>query len=228
MVKTGSARAKRGLKVRQRRAKAVPLATKVEPSQERARNTFETILDTTAQILTELGFERLSTNLVCERAGLTPPALYRYFPNKYAILKELGRRLMELQDDAVYRWIGEGGLETETLEDSIASTRTVQLRVNEITRQQPGGVWIMRALRAVPLLREVRTASRDKVAERVFKALRKRYPNTSAADLRIATRLTNELMYAATEMVLEEPDRDADKMTAELSRMIALYFAELH
>ena len=30
----------------------------------------------------EVGIERLSTNLVCERAGLTPPALYRYYPNK--------------------------------------------------------------------------------------------------------------------------------------------------
>ena len=45
--------------------------------------------------VSDVGIERLSTNLVCERAGLTPPALYRYFPNKYALLSELGQRLMQ-------------------------------------------------------------------------------------------------------------------------------------
>ena len=67
-----------------------PLATKKQPAQQRATETFERILEVTAQTLADVGIERLSTNLVCERAGLTPPALYRYFPNKYALLSELG------------------------------------------------------------------------------------------------------------------------------------------
>jgi len=36
---------------------------------------------------------------------MTPPALYRYFPNKYAVLQELGRRLVRAQDYAVFAWI---------------------------------------------------------------------------------------------------------------------------
>ena len=83
------------------------LATKKQPAQQRATETFERILEVTAQTLADVGIERLSTNLVCERAGLTPPALYRYFPNKYALLSELGQRLMqrydfELTDFAAY------------------------------------------------------------------------------------------------------------------------------
>ncbi|WP_445380862.1 TetR/AcrR family transcriptional regulator, partial [Pseudomonas syringae] len=52
----------------------------------------------------EVGIERLSTNLVCERAGLTPPALYRYFPNKYALLTVLGERLLEKQNERIDHW----------------------------------------------------------------------------------------------------------------------------
>ena len=53
-----------------------------------------------ARTLADVGIERLFTNLVCERGGLTPPALYR-FPNEYALPSELGRRLMERQNERV-------------------------------------------------------------------------------------------------------------------------------
>src|SRR6185436_12353021 len=81
------------------------LATKKQPAQQRATDTYERILEVTAQTLADVGIERLSTNLVCERAGLTPPALYRYFPNKYALLSELGQRLMQAQNERIGDWI---------------------------------------------------------------------------------------------------------------------------
>jgi hypothetical protein len=49
------------------------LDTKTLPRQGRAQETFERILSITAGLLAEVGIERLSTNLICERAGLTPP-----------------------------------------------------------------------------------------------------------------------------------------------------------
>ncbi len=75
------------------------------PAQHRATETYEHILAVTAQLLGDVGVERLSTNLVCAHAGLTPPALYRYFPNKYALLSELGTRLMQRQNALVPKWI---------------------------------------------------------------------------------------------------------------------------
>ncbi|MFX7961174.1 helix-turn-helix domain-containing protein, partial [Acinetobacter baumannii] len=61
-------------------------------------------LATAAELLGEVGIERLSTNLVCRRLGLSPPALYQYFPNKYAILHELGQRLMQRQNELLGPW----------------------------------------------------------------------------------------------------------------------------
>ena len=64
----------------------VELLEKNRPRQARAKRTYEAILSSAAELLVEVGVERISTNLVAERAGITVPALYRYFPNIYWVL----------------------------------------------------------------------------------------------------------------------------------------------
>jgi len=55
------------------------------PRQARARATVEAIIVATAQVLTERGFENLTTARVAERAGVSIGSLYQYFPNKQAL-----------------------------------------------------------------------------------------------------------------------------------------------
>jgi len=205
----------------------VDLDARTTPSQSRARTTFEAVLSTAGELLGEVGFERLSTNLVCERAGMTPPALYRYFPNKYAILSELARRLMDAQDEAVFAWIQAGGLDAGSLEEAVDKNRRLQQQVNEITRGIPGGIWIMRALRAVPLLRDIRIASRDKVARHISERLTEAYPEVPESELFRAARLTTEVAYAATEMVLEEPALDEARINEDVCWMVAMHYQRL-
>jgi AcrR family transcriptional regulator len=200
------------------------MQAKAQPLQERSRQTYEAILAAAAVLLEEVGIDSLSTNLICARANLTPPALYRYFPNKYALLKELGIRLMEVQDQAVFEWIEAGGLQAETLEEAYAKSMEIQTRINAITRAQPAALWVARAMRAVPMLRQVRIESRERVVEAFFKALRSQYQNTSDAMLRTAVRLSIELTSAASEMILEEPDADVEDISRELTWMMVLYF----
>jgi AcrR family transcriptional regulator len=53
----------------------------------------DAILDAAEALIEEDGLERFTTNRVGERAGVSVGSLYQYFPNKQAILAELGRRL---------------------------------------------------------------------------------------------------------------------------------------
>ena len=209
-----------------RNARPLQLGTKVTPSRATGVTTFEELLATAGELLSEVGFEQLSTNLICKRAGMTPPALYRYFPNKYAVLQELGRRLMRAQDYAVFVWMADGGLDTASIEEAVAGNSRLHKEINSITRNFPGGIWILRALRAVPLLHAVRIKSRDEVARRVAKALRPRYPTLTNKQLLAATRLSTELQYAATEMAMESPSQER-QITEEVSWMICLYFDQL-
>lgn len=204
--------------------KDIQLEAKLQPTQARAQDTYEVILATAGEMLSDMGFEQLTTNAICQRAGLTPPALYRYFPNKYAILKELGERLMAAQDDEVMVWLENGGLDGDTVEERAAKSMAINKRMVEITRNFPGGAAIGRALRAVPMLQRLRFESRDMVAERFLAAVRPRYPNTPEARLRVAMRMVVELNYAATEMVVEEPDRDTDTLLQEVCLLFGLYF----
>ena len=209
------------------RAVPVPLGTKVTPSRAGGVSTFEALLATAGELLGEVGFEGLSTNLICSRAGMTPPALYRYFPNKYAVLKELGRRLMKAQDDAVFAWIDAGGLVTATQEEAVVSYKRIQTRVIAITRNHPGGIWIMRALRAAPILHAVQTESRDDVAQRLADAVRDQYPSLTDAQLLAATRVSTQMMYGAIEMALESPELEP-QITNEACWMVSAYYAQLN
>ena len=49
----------------------VELLEKNKPRQERAKRTYESILAAAAELLVEVGVERISTNIIAERAGIT-------------------------------------------------------------------------------------------------------------------------------------------------------------
>jgi AcrR family transcriptional regulator len=206
---------------------APPLDAKSLPSRQRGKDTFEVILATAGNLLAEVGFERLTTNLVCERAGLTPPALYRYFPNKYALLAELARRLMDAQDETFIAWMEEGRLLAPTLEERVQRTIGLRKELIVLTRSQPGGMWILRAIRALPVLKEVRTASRDKVLDRHFAVMRTIFPTIEEDRLWTAVRLSEETTYAMIEMIIEDPGLDEDRVIEEASWMTTLYFHQL-
>ena len=59
------------------------------PQQDRSRTTVEAILEATAHILTEEGYEKASTNRIAERAGVSIGSLYQYFPNKESLMAAL-------------------------------------------------------------------------------------------------------------------------------------------
>lgn len=202
------------------------LTVKTQPAQRRATETFERILDVGAQALADVGIDRFSTNIVCERAGVSPPALYRYFPNKYALLCELGRRLMEQQNEQVPNWITR-----EALVGSRAGLeRALQgllLDTHRVSRDTTAGVWIMRALRAVPVLAGVRLESHAKVAQAQVELLQSAFPEADVEELRLVSRVTVELIYAATELLFDESPLSAQAVSELVAAMVASYRGRL-
>ena len=197
------------------------------PSRQRGKDTFDVILATAGALLNEVGFERLTTNLVCERAGLTPPALYRYFPNKYALLAELANRLMDAQDQILFRWQDAGGLASDSLDETVEKSIALRKELVAVTREFPGGLWVLRAMRALPQLQQVRVASRNKVLEQQFDLLKISYPTVSDARLHLAARLSEQSAFAMIEMLIEDPELDEDVIIEESAWMTALYFRNL-
>jgi AcrR family transcriptional regulator len=101
-----------------------------QPAQARARATVQAILDATAQVLVEHGYERATTNVVARRAGVSIGSLYQYFPNKEALVTALAERHMA---DMATMLVGEvAALRSRPLPDAIRSLIEALLRAHAV------------------------------------------------------------------------------------------------
>lgn len=85
---------------------------RVTPRQGRAQATVEAILEAAAQLLERDGEAGFNTNAIAERAGVSIGTIYRYFPDKRAILVALAeeeRRAHQARMSAILAE-GAGGL----------------------------------------------------------------------------------------------------------------------
>lgn len=57
--------------------------------------TFDALVEACARLLAELGYEKLTTQAIAERAGVGIGSLYEYFPGKDAIVAVAVERLVE-------------------------------------------------------------------------------------------------------------------------------------
>ncbi|SDR69114.1 TetR/AcrR family transcriptional regulator [Agrococcus carbonis] len=74
-----------------------------EPVQARAAHRIEALLDAAAAVVVEQGIEHLTTALVAERAGASIGTVYRYFPDRVAVLVALAERNFERLRHAIER-----------------------------------------------------------------------------------------------------------------------------
>ena len=201
----------------------VELLEKNKPKQERAKRTYEAILTAAAELLVEVGVERISTNIVAERAGITVPALYRYFPNKYAVLNALSAACMDKQNAVFQQWFDqylEQG-DPQLLADDIYG---LLKDTYDVTQEQVGGLEVVQALRAVEPLREVRIAS-HRVVSSQFATIAAEFLGRPADELVMTqARLTVNLGYAVVEMAMEDQPLSAESILREGARMIQLYW----
>jgi AcrR family transcriptional regulator len=75
--------------------------TRKIPRQQRAQASVDFVLEAAAQVLEAAGEAGFNTNAVAERAGVSIGTIYRYFPDKAAILRALALKEAEAHHRAV-------------------------------------------------------------------------------------------------------------------------------
>lgn len=204
---------------------AARLAPKRPPQQDRARQTCERLLDVAGELLAEVGIERISTNMIAARAGLTPPALYRYYADKYAVIEALGRRLMERQNAILEIWLARhASAGVAAMADHISELLTDNAAV---TRAEPGAVWILRALHASPRLVHVRLESHRHVTSRLTDVCAPHLAGIDRETLWSRLRLAVEIGFAADEMLYEEDRVSADRVLEDVASMLGSALLDL-
>ena len=69
--------------------------------QVRSSKRLVALLDATADIISDIGYETLTTAMVAERAGASIGTVYRYFPDRIAVLQALISRNRQRAQQAV-------------------------------------------------------------------------------------------------------------------------------
>jgi AcrR family transcriptional regulator len=83
------------------RADASSSVVRLEPVQQRSTRRVEDLLDAAARYIHDNGFETLTTAHVSELAGSSIGTVYRYFPDRIALLDALAQRNRERAVDAL-------------------------------------------------------------------------------------------------------------------------------
>jgi len=188
-------------------------------------STRERLLDAAGALLAEVGMERISTNMICERAGVTPPALYHYFADKYDVAAALGERLMERQNAVLGQWLERhrrGGIAAyaESIGELLRETA-------DVTEAEPGGVWVERALHSTPRLEHVRLESHRIVTDLMADAFAPLLPKRSRDDIWRRVRMTVEFGYVALELLHADSGLSRDDILAGTAHVLKLATLDL-
>ncbi|MFC4083983.1 TetR/AcrR family transcriptional regulator [Amycolatopsis samaneae] len=104
-----------------------------QPVQQRSAKRVEQMLDASAALIDELGYDALTTTLIAKRAGVAVGSLYQFFPDKRAVVQALTQRNMERFVAAVNERLTE--LSPEHWWDVVDSILDIYLRMH---REVPG------------------------------------------------------------------------------------------
>ena len=70
------------------------LRPRKQPVQARSATTVLAIFEASIQVLLSVGYRKLTTSRVAERAGVSVGTLYQYFPNRQALIRAVLERYL--------------------------------------------------------------------------------------------------------------------------------------
>lgn len=162
------------------------------PRQERGRRRVEKILDASAELFAEVGFDGATTNAIAARAETSIGSLYQFFPNKEAILHALNARyLAQLREVCDVALAPErAGEPLETLLDEIVDALAA------FHARHPGFQAVFYGSHSTPELEEAAQAATQEITGRLDTILALRRPDLPPARREIVSWTAMETMKA--------------------------------
>ncbi|WP_193165951.1 TetR/AcrR family transcriptional regulator [Microbulbifer hainanensis] len=173
-----------------------------QPQQERSRRRRQQILDTSIEILQQDGLEKLNTAAISEKLGISVGSLYRYFPNKQAILHTLAEQWLAANRAALEE-IAHWPLETTEVENFVVPFLD---RMTEVYRAQSGLVRLLQTIMEVPELRAL-DEEHDRFVVRFLTRLLKRLGvgETRTERVRLSELLLNQGHFGLSLVITQGP-----------------------
>jgi len=157
------------------------LLQRTQPKQQRAKQTVELILKTATELIEEVGFEAFTTKLLAKRANILIRNIYRYFPNKLAIISALAERISTKQAEFIDNFSAVANPEIEW-RDALASTINAFVSA---ALAEPAMLTIRDAMHGSPELKAIDEQTADDMAKSLAAAIKQRLPNFSDKTLHL-------------------------------------------
>lgn len=191
------------------------------PTQARSAATFDHILDTAIIVLEEVGWEGFTTNLLAKRAGVGLQALYRYFPNKLAVVATLTQNMIDdwgTWFDALEHEASDGNLEN-------LWEQAFDIFVDGV-KNTPGCVAVRRAMSASPQLKAMDQRDNEILSLRMAKILLSIYPTLDKRETIALCRVAIESVVAVIDLTFEMPARQANLILRQCKAMQTAYLTQ--
>ena len=140
-----------------------------QPKQSRSQETYKSILHAAADLFESRGYEQTTTHQIASKAGVSVGALYRYFADKKAIIKELYQQEITDLRSLVLNEFSISDLVGQDMGKLVRKTIALAFKVYS---QRPG---LRRVLgeqsRRIPELQEIRRAQEAEIHQAVRQIL---------------------------------------------------------
>ena len=199
---------------------ASDLSPRVRPVQARAKQTVDLILDNAAVLLDEVGIDAFNTNLLAERAGVAVRSVYRYYPNKLAVIVGLAERQASEWQTLLARLmlpLADPDQSARDAWDAVLDAYVAYLEAKQ------GRSAMHRAMQALPQLSEVNRRDNDVLSDAICGALKTRGLRQPAGRLQSISRVLLDTMDVAVDEALRRRGRVAGPLLDELKRMHRSY-----
>lgn len=196
------------------------VATRRRPQQRRSEATVEALLECTAALLEARGAAAFSTNLLAAESGISVRAIYRYFPNKQAVLVELAQR-RSAEWSAAASAFGDLGDPAADWEDVWRGYIRGWL---DAVLAAPGGRALVVAMRDDPVLRAVDDETNRRFIAGIAESLQQRRRGLRAAT---ATTVAQVLLRSTVGVLDDAVDLAPAARAVLVDELLAMHTAYL-
>ncbi|ESZ88317.1 MAG: hypothetical protein Q27BB25_04170 [Blastomonas sp. CACIA14H2] len=192
------------------------LIPRKQPQQTRSRETMQRVLEEAEALLVEQGVDGFNTNILAERAGVGVRAIYRYFPNKWAILVELVDRSYARERE----WVGHLG-SLKPGDDWRSATDRMIDRFFAGASASPSYAVLRAACQVSPQLRDVEARNIARFERDVAATLAALGMPADPRRLRVMAQIVIDVSGRLIDLALNADDRaEAELLLGELKRML--------
>ncbi|WP_280234306.1 TetR/AcrR family transcriptional regulator [Nocardia cyriacigeorgica] len=188
--------------------------------QARGLRRREQILSTAEAVFAEVGFDRATTNLIAQRAEISPGSLYQFFRNKEEIACTLLQHYVSQLDRARADAVGAEGQPEHDLKAFL--DRSVD-RMVRFTAEHPGVLALFMRPDNPPELHEAMAPLQDSLSTRVHEVLTARAPHKPEADIRRYTLVALQIVRGVLPAIATSPEPEHPELITELKRALHSY-----